>query len=382
MADSCHLFCGHGPSSASYVHKGFPDKCLSHTTRMSSTLDPSAFTLPDDLVLDVHDLATILMCEKIQTERLFRNAQLLEIHHGSELAKCLPEEFQTKWKSYAGTQKLGYFLKTPTDHPSAPVEPSSDTFLHPDYKPEVYGTLSAHEREMIFWRIRHHDNLILPHAMILVLESLPRSTKLRLRTAKALDVTCRVESFFALLDPDIVPKVPIYANNLVETPAGNIAYSVAVLEEESIGHAHLCFGDTPRRGEQGGPIIALDLAAPLLGLRGDGGEIFVMDKKDAYLKKFRTACASASGKLILMNRIPDVNDMRERNELAMRVLGRLQAICRSEEEYCRYCGKGKTAEEMSRCSGCKKAKYCGEQCQRMAWKYHRVWCKTDAKEDH
>jgi hypothetical protein len=44
----------------------------------------------------------------------------------------------------------------------------------------------------------------------------------------------------------------------------------------------------------------------------------------------------------------------------------------SDDRICWKCGI--TASSLLKCSGCRKARYCGESCQREDWGKHKDWC--------
>ena len=44
----------------------------------------------------------------------------------------------------------------------------------------------------------------------------------------------------------------------------------------------------------------------------------------------------------------------------------------SDDRICWTCGI--TASSLLKCSGCRKARYCGESCQREDWGRHKDWC--------
>jgi len=123
--------------------------------------------------------------------------------------------------------------------------------------------------------------------------------------------------------------------------------------------------------------VMLDLVAPMLGMRGLGGEIFAMERLEDYHSEVLPRGALEGEPVDLSGRIrtrgPEAGEAAEK--WSTRVLSRLERITKGEERFCAYCGKdGPT----SQCSRCGKARYCNPTCQSNAWKYHKTWCKVDA----
>ncbi|KAI0768473.1 hypothetical protein BD413DRAFT_126063 [Trametes elegans] len=56
-------------------------------------MTPPTISIPDDFVLDVHDLAAIVLDVHAQTEPLFPHAQLLEVNRGASPFTTFPKHF-------------------------------------------------------------------------------------------------------------------------------------------------------------------------------------------------------------------------------------------------------------------------------------------------
>ena len=48
----------------------------------------------------------------------------------------------------------------------------------------------------------------------------------------------------------------------------------------------------------------------------------------------------------------------------------------SEQDYCFYCRKRDSVQELKRCSACKLPRYCSRQCQISQWPAHKTACKA------
>lgn len=342
-------------------------------------VDPKAYSFADNLTLDLHDIATILLRERQLTEPWFKHSQLLEVCNGGQKASRLPDAAQITWTKLP-RPKLGYLLKEPVvvadDAPA--TEPQN--FLHPEYQGD---SLDQQTLDTIFWHIKHHNSgYILPHALQLVLDALPESTTLRVRTSSKHSVTCNARSH-AVAEINILPNSKSYICNI--RPRPELGTSIAEMKQYHYGDGalgtapwvYLVFGDskdatgdvyTDRR-------VAVDLVAPLIGLRGLGNEPFVMERIGTYHQDVLSNAVGESEKYELSARIymEENEDTNTSVEIAMRVLSRLQKITRDEEGFCAYCGKENPNPSCSKCLG--KTRYCDSICQKMGWKYHKSWCK-------
>ncbi|KAF9460515.1 hypothetical protein BDZ94DRAFT_1265768 [Collybia nuda] len=48
---------------------------------------------------------------------------------------------------------------------------------------------------------------------------------------------------------------------------------------------------------------------------------------------------------------------------------------KADASLCGCCGISKSEKKLFHCGGCKSAQYCSPECQKQAWKDHKVWCK-------
>jgi hypothetical protein len=265
----------------------------------------------------------------------------------------------------------------------APIEPG--TFVHDNLKRES-PAIPYPDLELLFWRIRHHDSgFLLAHALQLVLDALPASTTLRIRTSRGHSLLTSAQDF-TIAEAPLTPSSMTYICKLNKAPGMSPTQFGAAQylngTEGDIPWVYVLFGGSvagSREPSQDGR-VAVDLISPLIGLRGLGGEIFVMEKLFDVLNKVLPNPWHPN-ELILSGRIvPSPGRMQQANEataLSKRVRDRLEAIQNGGELFCAYCGKSAPS---SQCSACQKVKYCNAECQSMGWKYHKRWCKEDRKD--
>lgn len=119
--------------------------------------------------------------------------------------------------------------------------------------------------------------------------------------------------------------------------------------------------------------VAFDLAVQQIGGRGGAHELFALERIIDYHERVLPRYAQEYGELILFQTVmlspPDIR--KQGDDLVRTVLERLKTIASGDDNFCRHCGKDGVE---TRCSTCKKARFCQEG-HVMGWKYHKVWCK-------
>ena len=336
--------------------------------------------------VDLHDLATILLRERLLSEPRFKHAHLREINDGSGPRTLLPH---TPLPVLDDLPKnipyLAFFLVENASETPKIQDPSNVKRTSGNYDP------SELELEMYFWSIRHHDSgYTLVHAMQLVLDALPTTTKLRIRTSQGHLLTVPVTSFsivevpITALTNTYICKIKAMEPGLGKKPESGL--SLASMAQHTTGGAgsfpwvYMLFeGDSVANAEQQSLKVVLDLVSPMLFFRGLGGEIFSMERREEYHTKLLSQGALEGRPFKYSDRIAfrpsEVQRNSEPVQLSERVLTRLSKIMEGET-FCAYCGK-----EMAKslCTVCRKARYCDKKCQKKGWKYHKVWCKIDAQ---
>ena len=332
--------------------------------------------------IDLHDLLTIVLRERLLTEPRFLHSRLLEINDGSTPRTAIPSHVSLPALDDLPTDlpHVAYFLSDDGSQPDAPVEPA--TFMHEDLQRS--SPLPYPDLELVFWRIRHHDSgFLLAHALQLVLHALPATTPLRIRTSRGYVLETTAHDF-TIAEAPLTPTSMTYVCKLTKAPGmsstqfGMTQYLTGT--DGDVPWVYVLFGGSVAASQEKSQDgrVAVDLISPLIGLRGLGGETFVMEKlADAH---DMLPIQWEPGDLILSGSIVLSPSRRVQADQAIalseRVLKRLESIQSGQELFCSYCGKNAPG---SQCSACRKIKYCNAQCQSMGWKYHKRWCKEDKK---
>ena len=332
--------------------------------------------------IDLHDLATILLRERLLSEPRFQHSHLREINDGSAPRIMIPPDTPLPFLDDLpkDTPYLAFFLvENASEIPKIP-EPIGVTRSGGDYD------VSEMELEMYFWGIRHHNSgYTLAHAMQLVLDTLPATTKLRIRTSQGLFFTVPASSF-SIIELPVKALTNTYICNMKPLESdGCTRFSLTqhiTGGNEPFPWVYMLFqvgGDDVANAEQQSLQVALDLVSPMLCFRGLGGETFSMECLEEYHTKLLSQGALEGRPFKHSKRIgfcsSDVPEDSEAPQLSERVLTRLSKIMEGET-FCAYCGK-----EMAKslCTVCRKTRYCDKKCQTKGWKYHKTWCKIDAR---
>ena len=332
--------------------------------------------------VDLHDLATIFLRERLLSEPRFKHSHLREINDGSAPRTILPDTTPLPVLDDLpdNIPHLAFFLVENTSEIPKVPEPTGVTRTGGDYD------VSELELEMYFWGIRHHNSgYPLAHAMQLVLDALPATTKLRIRTSRGHFLTVPASSF-SIVELPIMALTNSYICNMKprERPEldGHTNFILAQYTTGGTGSfpwVYMLFGDDGVADpEQQGLQVVLDLVSAMLFFRGLGGEIFSMERMEEYHTKLLSQGALQGKPFKHSARIKfppgEAQEDSEAAQLSKRVLTRLLKIMEGET-FCAYCGK---ETPKSLCTVCRKARYCDNKCQKKAWKYHKTWCKIDA----
>lgn len=352
-------------------------------------IDPEDFIFAENIVLDLHDLVGILLYEYQQSKTRFRHSKLLAVGDSSTLP-IRPFHELPMWLSIKSRSKVGYFIGDPQETPpkgTPPVGP--EDFLHPTFR--SLKALDEEEAESIYWRIKLTSaQADLVYAMQSILDTLPASTILRIRTSQGVSSKCPANAF-EIFKPILCPKKGMYIGlvkpSIIDSwtiPRWRTTIKHHYLHDYHAGDERskldwmiLAF---PIENSEEDAII-LDLTSLVFGSRGLGGEIFSLEAGDTYINKVLDGVAKVKedSDLDFSSRIgrrvpddPSIEGLKELGQeisLTKRVLERLERICLGKEVFCSYCGKPRVSY---RCSMCASSTYCGVTCQKKAWKYHKV----------
>ncbi len=334
-------------------------------------------SIPDDFVVNVHDLAAIILDAHAATETLLPKSQLVEINRGITSPTTLPSHvFAPEWHApkVGGQKRVAYILKTDS---SASERITIDTFASP-HGVKIPGgqELTRRELEDVFWRCKTFNNgYILAYVAQRVFDSLPPTAKLHARTSTKHEVVCK-PSDVTVAEIDIVAKEACLILDYEPRPdlgpeRVNLSQHMTGFDG-SIPWVFLLIGEPKSEDLEADPRVVLDLVTSQLGGRGGGGEVFSLERAFDYHQKVLPKVADELEKYDLSGKIRLSDDaLRARGDaLVDVVMGRLRKIASGEDNFCRYCGK---EEVQARCSKCKKAYFCAP-CHTLGWKYHKVWC--------
>ena len=325
---------------------------------------PETPTFPANLVVDVHDLAAIILDCHSQLESRFTSTQLVEVNRGTTPLQTIPPRLLgLEWNSVP--KRIAYILK---EKDVAPPRVTLGAFAHsegvktPDGQP-----LARKDLEDIFWRCKCFDSgYVLTYVAQQVFDALPPTATLSIRTSQGYTTAC--------------------------APSETTVAEVAVLPREACVHVvmdkeqHLSGFDGPMpwiwlfigKPSSTNPDIdtraVLDLAVTQIGGRGRGGELFALERGVHYYDSVLNKHAADLGgdmKLSVKITLSPPHIRAHGDAVKAMVLERLAKIAAGNDQFCRYCGKD---EVNLQCSGCKKAYFC-QECVKQGWKYHKRWCQ-------
>ena len=155
-------------------------------TTYSIQLMPTNLSIPEDFVLDVHNLASIILDTHARTEVLFSKVQLLEVNRGDKPLFSLPPSIlPPQWYTALvdGQQRVLFILKSDSH---AAERTTVDTFASPEgVKTSDERELTRRDVEDIFWRCKtFNGGYLLAYVAQRVFDSLPPTATLRVRNVR------------------------------------------------------------------------------------------------------------------------------------------------------------------------------------------------------
>ncbi|KAI0735370.1 hypothetical protein C8Q76DRAFT_712030 [Earliella scabrosa] len=337
----------------------------------------STAPIPDNFVLDVHDLAAIILHEHARTETLLPNARLMEINRGTTDLVTLPSHIlPPDWHiaPTMGQKRVAYIVKTDS---TAAQRTTIETFASPTGVKTPDGREpTRRELEDAFWRCKTYNaGYVLGYVAQRVFDSLPATAKLRARTSAKHEVVCK-PSDVAVAEIDIVPKEACVIVDYEPRPdLGQLRVNMSQHMSGfggSMPWVFLLIGVPQSEDMESDPRVVFDLVTSQIGGRGGGGEVFSLERAFDYHRKVLPKVAHELEKYVLSGKLRLSEDtLRAHGDaLVELVMGRLRKIASGQDTFCRYCGKD---EVTARCSKCKRANFCAD-CHVLGWKYHKVWC--------
>lgn len=159
-------------------------------------MDPSRPSFPECATVDLHNLAAIFMYERMRHESRFSHYRLKFVYEGplADLSPGEPVPIE-EWDDppHLGRPRNFFGLLRDNVHREGDIGIQEGTsgvtpasFL--DTKgvtlpPSISSPIPYKTRELIYWRCKNHDGgFLLTYAMQTILDALPESTTLRVRT--------------------------------------------------------------------------------------------------------------------------------------------------------------------------------------------------------
>jgi hypothetical protein len=241
---------------------------------------------------------------------------------------------------------------------------------------------------MYFWSIRYHNSgYTLVRAMQLVLDVRPVTTKLRVRTSQGHILIVRVNAF-SIVEVPVTAFTITYTCNL---KLGERSESDCITRYDMTQHTtgeggpflwvYILFrGDGAANTEQQDLRVVLDLVSPMLYFRGLGGEIFSVECLNEYHTKLLSRGALEGGPFKRTSRIGFVPILCERILKLSQCQRESSPAFRKSRAGTRFYVRIAGRRWRNRCAQCVgRVRYCEKKCQTKGWKYHKTWCKIDAR---
>ncbi|PCH33472.1 hypothetical protein WOLCODRAFT_160091 [Wolfiporia cocos MD-104 SS10] len=344
----------------------------------------SAKPLPSDFVLDLHDLASIVLHCHARFEDRFVNTQLVEVNNGTTRLQSLPPHILPQQWDIAGAinkqRRIAYILRK---DPSLSERVEVNTFAHPEgVKLPPSFKLGTRELEDILWRCKTFDSgYLLAYVAQSVFERLPGTARLHARTSSGHEIFC-APSDVMVAEFEILPHETCCM--VAYKPRPDLGPTRVDLEQHLSGMGnivpwiYLMIGKPISEDLDTDTRVVFDLAITQIGGRGAGGELFALERGFDYHNKLLCRYAEEQGDLQVSGKLmmSPVALRKQGDTLTDMVMERLQKLASGNVDFCRYCGKDDIS---TRCTKCKKAWFCRD-CQAPGWKYHKVWCRPSVQE--
>lgn len=335
---------------------------------------------PENAQVDMHDIATMILDAHWRLDTRLSQSQLMEILHADtqpQTCQAIPEE----WYLHSSPNKVGYILRYPTTSEPNAKPLSVNEFIHPDgvVKPFAHG-LTRKEIEDVYWRCKFYDNgYLLTYVAQQVLLLLPPSTTVHARTSTGFQISFKPRADTITVNEfPTTPKKPCMIFDYCMQPEVSPTAISRVVHltgfQDATPWVYLFLGPATSENMYEDQRVILDFGTGAFGGRGGGGELFSLEKGVHFHDKVLHLVAhelEGDMKLSQVIQLSDPVMKKQGDDMVSMILERLKYIAADgEDDYCRYCGK---AGVETRCSKCKKARFCKE-CHTLGWKYHKKWC--------
>ncbi|KAH9937506.1 uncharacterized protein B0H18DRAFT_1113331 [Fomitopsis serialis] len=287
----------------------------------------SSLDFPADFVLDLHDLAAIILDCHARIEERFADAQLVEtLADSNNLQTFDPRTLPPEWSAATeqSQKRLAYILRR-EDSKSGRV--TLDNLAHPDgVKLQPGVELTRRALENAFWRCKTFDSgYVLAYAAQSVFESLPPTARLRARTSSGYELMCSPTDF-SVMEAQVLPHQACYMVVYKQLPSRG-----ASLVEwgrhlsgflKPMPWIYLFVGEPVSTDPEHDTRVALDLALMQLGGRGGANEHFALERGIDYHEKVLPRFAQEAGDWVASGNIAlsQSNIRKQGDDLAQMVI--------------------------------------------------------------
>ena len=313
--------------------------------------------------LDLFDIALLLNYERATTEPRFRSTKLREVALPGASPKAIAVEGlkQHEWNDNKRTWIVLDKSSAALDTHDTPSDflPANPTALH---------DLSEQQLETIFFQARAHDGCYISIGLLQIFFGLfPEDTKLRIRHTRhsymsAINKRANIQE---------VLKRPTYTTAIAVLPEGDLMISGH--EKEML---HTVMGFAPVDDDNIRSI--LDLSSMQFGEAGrgpgpKGKQLFALDTTAEFETRLNGLAdeldESRSQHFLGQNATPYDDWLK-----TVAVAAKKRWENREADRWCGHCG---APSAKSKCTGCGGAWYCGKSHQKLAWAFHKGYCKRD-----
>ncbi|TFY59511.1 hypothetical protein EVJ58_g5724 [Rhodofomes roseus] len=237
---------------------------------------------PADFVLDLHDLAAIILDCHARSEERFAKSQLVEVIADSDDIQTLPGRiaFLPEWSAAErqGQKRLAYVLRRDSKQK---LRVTFENFAHRDGVKLQQGVeLTRRALESAYWRCKTYDSgFMLAYVAQRVFESLPPTARLRARTSSGYELICSPTDVM-VMEMQVLPHQACYIVTYEEV----LGPQMIEWERHQSGFlqpmpwVYLFVGNPVSTDPEDDTRVALDLALMQIGGRGRANEPFALER--------------------------------------------------------------------------------------------------------
>ncbi|KAF2109880.1 hypothetical protein BDV96DRAFT_584753 [Lophiotrema nucula] len=322
-----------------------------------------------DDILDLVDIATLMIYEYSTIEPRFQHAKLRDVAYPGEKS-IMNMSLAENWIPNARTVYV--FDQVPGSDLSK-VDRPENILPEESKRPDKLKRLTAKQLETVYYRARAHDGCFKAIALLQHFFDLyPPSTQLRIRHGPkgkepGKEYITTIDRRAIVEDDFQFPKNCTYTA-VIKNPKTMEARAYVCGHEPTMAHAIMGFSSPEAAMTQS----FLDLSSIQFGDAGRGpGEkgkgLFALDTPEEFQARVMVLFGGNTQPKT-NERIGSTPDDEWLKQVAQKVKERWEK--REEEKWCGHCG-GPAA---SKCSKCGEAWFCSKEHMAMAWPFHKGYC--------